>query len=86
MPGLDGTGPRGTGQIAGRGLGRCRFGPVLPDVVPSQAQVPKGARQTGENPDQVMPQAPLYGAGRGGISYGCGKGRAFGGGHGCRRG
>ncbi len=86
MPGLDGTGPRGTGQVAGRGFGRCRFGPVNPEVIPSPAQALEGAGQPGETTERIFPQEPLSGAGRGGIPYGCERGHAFGGGRHCRRG
>ena len=85
MPGLDGKGPRGTGSMAGRGFGKCRVTPVQTEVVPSSVQAPEGAVQAGEYQDQLtIPQAPVYGAGRGGMPCGCGRGRGFGGGRGNR--
>jgi len=78
MPGLDGTGPRGTGQNTGRGCRGCRSGPAHPDVVPSPVQAPNGANPAGEQQDQ--PYAPLLGAGRSGIPCGCKRGHIFGGG------
>jgi len=86
MPGLDGTGPRGTGQMAGRSFGRCRFGPVNPEVIPSPAQAPEGAGLSGEPKEGILQQELRYGAVRGGIPYGCGRGHAFGGGRRCHRG
>jgi hypothetical protein len=83
MSGMDGTGPRGMGSMAGRGFGRCRFGPVQPEAAPSPAQVSEGAVTPGEKTDHLPIQAPQYGAGRGGIPCGCGKGRVFAGGRRC---
>jgi hypothetical protein len=85
MPGLNGTGPFGRGQMTGRKSGRCGFGPVPPEFVPSSAKMPESSVQSGKNQNQTLPQAQLYGTGHGGIPYGCGKGRVFGGGRGCRR-
>ncbi|MPL93462.1 hypothetical protein SDC9_39590 [bioreactor metagenome] len=85
MPGLDGTGPRGMGSMTGRGFGKCR-GTGQTNGVVSIEQAPYGAVQPGESQTQSAVRAPFYGAGRGGIPCGCGNGRRFGGGRGCRRG
>ncbi len=78
MPGFDGTGPRGMGPMTGRRMGRC----VLPPQ-PQTESSPAGDATEGaaEAPAQ---QQPVYGLGRGGIPYGCGRGRGFGGGRGRR--
>jgi len=85
MPRLDGTGPCGTGSMTGRGFGKCRVGPGRTEVVSSTVQAPEGAVQPGEYQGQIS-QVPFYGAGRGGMPCGCGNGRRFGGGRGCRQG
>lgn len=88
MPGFDRTGPIGRGPMTGRGFGYCRtaYQPAQPQTTSS------GENQTGvtsENVPVFQPpvqgQAPVYGAGRGGIPYGGGRGCAFGG-RGGRRG
>jgi len=67
MPGFDGTGPMGQGPMTGRGRGFC-------------------AQRTTPAPIKNSPRFPapnvVFGAGRGGIPWGCGRGRAFGGGRG----
>ncbi|HKM41064.1 MAG TPA: DUF5320 domain-containing protein [Methanocorpusculum sp.] len=84
MPRLDGTGPQGMGSMTGRGFGKCQVRPGRTEVVLSTTQAPEGAVQPGERQDQLTPQAPVYGLGRGGIPCGCGRGRGFGGGRGYR--
>lgn len=88
MPKLDGTGPRGTGSMTGRGLGKCRTGirSGRTEGIQSNVQVPEGAVQMGDPEDQLIKQTPFYGAGRGGMPCGCGNGRRFGGNQYCRRG
>ena len=80
MPGMDGNGPRGMGQMAGRGFGRCRVGPALQDNVPSSVQVREDAVTPIEKPDHFPSQPLRCGAGRGGSPFGCGRGRVFAGG------
>ncbi|HRS92794.1 MAG TPA: DUF5320 domain-containing protein [Methanolinea sp.] len=82
MPGRDGTGPLGRGPMTGWGMGRCRPSGVAP--VPPQAQqqaAPAGGQgtqePTGQSPAGIA--APrgypvVYGRGRGGIPWGCGRG------------
>jgi hypothetical protein len=82
MPGFNGTGPAGEGPMTGRRFGRCR--PVDREAFtqPDQVQEP-GAAQEGQQapqPQETVPPVPVYGVGRGGIPWGCGRGRNFGGG------
>ncbi|NLB00810.1 MAG: DUF5320 domain-containing protein [Methanomicrobiales archaeon] len=69
MPGFDGTGPRGTGPMTGRRMGRCAPSPVE-------------GTPTGEETAAPVQPPQGYGLGRGGIPRGCGRG--FGGGRGRR--
>lgn len=85
MPGLDGTGPRGAGSMTGRGFGKCRVGPGRTEVVSSMVQTPDGAVESDIYREQPISHAPFNGAGRNGMPCGCGKGRRFGGGRGCRQ-
>ena len=84
MPGLNGTGPFGQGPRTSRGFGRCRCTPAWPEPAMSPMQAPEGAEhaatQSGETQNKTGAQAPFYGAGRGGIPYGCRGGRVFAGG------
>ena len=84
MPGLNGTGPFGQGQMTGRGFGRCRFIQARPEPAMSPIEAPESAEhaaaQSGEMQNKTGAQAPFYGAGHGGIPYGCGRGRVFAGG------
>ena len=77
MPGMDGTGPRGTGLITGRGFGRFRFGPVYPEAIPLPVQAREDAPITGAIKDQILPETSLSGAGRGKIPCGCRRGRVY---------
>ena len=82
MPGFDGTGPRGQGPMTGGARGFC--------AMPYGANRPRGfgMRAPFYPPFGGTPfygQSPVYGAGRGGIPWGGGRGRAFGGGRGFRR-
>ena len=71
MPGFDGTGPRSMGPMTGRRMGRC----VQPPVEGSPAG------DVGETTQETLIQQPqVYGLGRGGSAWGCGRG--FGGGRG----
>ncbi|WP_082122644.1 DUF5320 domain-containing protein [Methanoculleus sediminis] len=77
MPGFDGMGPRGMGPMTGRRMGRC--------VLPPQPQAEGSpAGETNETTQEAPAEQPVYGLGRGGIPYGCGRGRGFGGGRGRR--
>jgi hypothetical protein len=84
MPGFNGTGPAGEGPMTGRGFGRCRFGPVRREsVTPPEQTQEAGAPQEvqlAQQPQETVPPVPVYGVGRGGIPWGCGRGRNFGGG------
>lgn len=85
MPGFDGTGPMGMGPMTGGGRGFCGY--------PYRAYRPYGYRTPhfsypppGMSPYYGMPSyGPVYGAGRGGLPWGGGCGRVFGGGRGFRR-
>ena len=78
MPGFDGTGPMGQGPMTGGGRGFC--------AIPNRAYGPSGYGVR-------VPQSfygrsfggPIFGAGRGGLPWGGGRGRVFGGGRGFRR-
>lgn len=72
MPGFDGTGPRGMGPMTGRRMGRC----ALP---PQTENSPAGEAGEGA-PETPVQQPHVYGLGRGGVPWGCGRGRGFGGG------
>jgi hypothetical protein len=78
MPGLDGTGPAGRGPMTGRGFGRCRFGQVRRDIsTPPERMQEGGALQEGQAEQQAREtgmQPTVYGIGRGGIPWGCGRG------------
>jgi hypothetical protein len=80
MPGFDGTGPRGQGPMTGGGRGFC--------AMPHQPYGSFGYGFRAPNlPGQGMPYgSPAFGAGRGGLPWGGGRGRVFGGGRGFRRG
>jgi Family of unknown function (DUF5320) len=90
MPGFDGTGPRGIGPMTGGGRGFCAMpygrgyraygygfqGPYYPPSYP----------RAGTSPFCGQPfYGPVFGAGRGGLPWGGGRGRVFGGGRGFRR-
>jgi hypothetical protein len=79
MPGLNGTGPQGSGPIRGRGFGRCRTAPV-----PAQEPAAPDQPVFNENGPVMLQDSvqniPVYGRGRGGIPCGCGRGFGFGGG------
>jgi hypothetical protein len=82
MPGFDGTGPRGMGPMTGGGRGFCampyrgyRFDFHVTDYPP-----------IGMHPSYSRPfYGPIFGAGHGGLPWGGGRGRVFGGGRGFRR-
>jgi hypothetical protein len=79
MPGFDGTGPAGRGPMTGRGFGRCRYGQVRRDIVtpPQQGEeagAPQGVQKQALPSHGTGTQAPVYGVGRGGIPWGCGRG------------
>jgi hypothetical protein len=74
MPGFDGTGPMGRGARTGWGRGWCR--PAYPV---QKVDVKTGEEQT-PAPEEIQkgmsqpPFGPVYGVGRGGIPWGCGRG------------
>ena len=72
MPGGDRTGPLGEGPKTGRAAGYCAGNKVPGFMNP----VPGGAPAADYNFN-------LRGAGRGGLPWGGGRGRVFGGGRGC---
>jgi hypothetical protein len=80
MPGFDGTGPVGQGPMTGAGRGFC-------------AMLSRGYRPYGYGfqashypPAGMYPFCgPVFGVGRGGLPWGGGRGRVFGGGPGFRR-
>jgi len=73
MPGFDRTGPLGQGPMTGRRRGWCPGGSA-----PVSPQEPAGEQGTEAEQIPVQPvggQDPLvYGLGRGGIPWGCGRG------------
>lgn len=73
MPGFDATGPGGMGPMTGRRMGRC--------ALPPQAES-SPAGEAGEGTPVQQPQ--VYGRGRGGVPYGCGRGFGRGRGRRCR--
>ncbi|HPZ07088.1 MAG TPA: DUF5320 domain-containing protein [Candidatus Eremiobacteraeota bacterium] len=72
MPGFDGTGPQGMGPRTGGGRGFCY-------PYPGEGYIPPGVYMPQYENYNYVP----YGAGRGGIPRGGGRGRAWGGGRGC---
>jgi len=85
MPGFDGTGPMGQGPMTGGGRGFCatphrRFWPY-PLGFKGPYSPPMGMYATYGQPSY----GTVFGAGRGGLPWGCGRGRVFGGGRGFRR-
>jgi hypothetical protein len=83
MPGFDGTGPRGMGPMTGGGRGFCArsLGTYGPAYCYGMGYVPFPGH--GSYP-RFRPQlaGPMFGLGRGGMPYGGGRGRVFGGGRG----
>ncbi|NLZ30118.1 MAG: DUF5320 domain-containing protein [Methanomicrobiales archaeon] len=77
MPGFDGTGPQGMGPMTGRRMGRC----VQPQQPPAEGSPAGDASEI--TPGTPIQQPQVYGLGRGGAPWGCGRG--FGGGRGRRR-
>ena len=82
MPGFNGTGPRGQGPMTGGGRGFC--------AMPNRTYRTYGyGMQTPYYYPPTRPPYPSYnpsfGAGRGGLPWGGGRGRVFGGGRGFRR-
>ena len=85
MPGFDGTGPGGRGPMTGGGRGFC--------VMPYRSRGPYGYDMgapsgvtSGIYPFYGRPfYGSVLGAGRGGLPWGGGRGRVFGGGRGFRR-
>jgi hypothetical protein len=80
MPGFDGTGPLGQGLMTGGGRGFC--------AMPFRAyrSYGYGMRPFSQPPIGPYPfYTPVFGAGRGGLPWGGGRGRVFGGGRGFRR-
>ena len=80
MPGFDGTGPIGQGPMTGGGRGFC--------VMPYRTYGLRGPHYAayGGYPFHGRPfLGPIFGAGRGGLPWGGGRGRVFGGGRGFRR-
>jgi hypothetical protein len=82
MPGFDGTGPMGMGPMTGGGRGFCAV-PYRPYGYGFQAPY---YPPSGMYPFYGRPfYGPTFGVGRGGLPWGGGRGRAFGGGRGFRR-
>ena len=85
MPGFDGTGARGMGPMTGRGRGFCArpLGTYRPAYGYGMGDIPHPGY--GDYPRYGRPFAgPMSGVGRGGLPYGGGRGRAFGGARGFR--
>jgi len=74
MPGFDGTGPSGQGPMTGGGRGFC--------AMPYRAYGPYeyGVRAPYHSSYGRPFYGPIFGAGRGGLPWGGGRGRVFGGG------
>jgi hypothetical protein len=80
MPGFDGTGPMGQGPMIGGGRGFC----AMP--YRSNRTYGYGFQAPYYSPTGAYPfYGPIFGAGRGGLPWGGGRGRVFGGGRGFRR-
>jgi hypothetical protein len=80
MPGFDGTGPMGRGPMTGGGRGFC--------AMPYRGYGPYayGMKAPYYPPSSMNPFCgPAFGVGRGGLPWGGGRGRCFGGGRGFRR-
>ena len=79
MPGFDGTGPLGQGPMTGGGRGFC--------AMPYRAYGPSGygVRAPYHSSYGRPFDGPIFGASRGGLPWGGGRGRVFGGGRGFRR-
>jgi hypothetical protein len=80
MPGFDGTGPMGLGPMTGGGRGFCAI------LYRSYGPYAYGIRAPYYPPSGIYPfYGPVFGVGRGGLPWGGGRGRCFGGGRGFRR-
>ena len=79
MPGFDGTGPMGQGPMTGGGRGFCAMSYRAYD--PSGYGVRAPYHSSYGRPFGGL----IVGAGRGGLPWGGGRGRVFGGGRGFRR-
>ena len=87
MPGFDGTGPMGMGPMTGGGRGFCAmpigpYGPYGYGMGFSSYPRPISPYYAGayaSSPYGPPFYGPFFGVGRGGIPYGGGRGRAFGG-------
>lgn len=80
MPGFDGTGPLGQGPMTGGARGFC--------AMPYRGYRPYtyAMRTPCYLPPRISPfYGPVFGVGRGGLPWGGGRGRCFGGGRGFRR-
>jgi hypothetical protein len=82
MPGFDGMGPRREGPMTGGGKGFCKtalrsFGYGFRRMF--------SPREPPNRLDENRDDAPVFGAGKGGLPWGGGRGRVFGGGRGSRR-
>jgi hypothetical protein len=79
MPRFDGRGPLGQGPMTGGGRGFY--------AMPCRAYGPSGyGVRAPYHSSYTRPfEGPIFGAGRGGLPWGGGRGRAFGGGRGFRR-
>jgi hypothetical protein len=79
MPGFDGNGPMGRGPMTGGGRGFC--------AMPDKGYGPSGyGMRAPYFPFSGRPfYGTVFGVGRGGLPWGGGRGRCFGGGRGFRR-
>jgi len=85
MPGFDGTGPRGMGPMTGGGRGFCAMPYRGYEAYGYGFQAPEYP-PTGITPSYRRPfYGSIFGAGRGGLPWGGGCGRVFGGGRRFRR-
>jgi len=76
MPGYDRTGPRGRGPMTGGGFGYCQTAAVrnpTPDESVQGKELTEGV-QNQPYPGPAQQGYPVYGLGRGGIPFGCGRG------------
>jgi hypothetical protein len=85
MPGFDGTGPGGAGSMTGGGRGFCAMSYRGYRPYGFGMRAPRDPAYGSHPFYERSLSGPMFGAGRGGLPWGGGRGRVFGGGRGFRR-